>query len=283
MAGKRKERQSSKKDSQEVWTDAEQEIVEVHNYAQILQQRETLLSKDLTELDSAPHTPDSKKSKNEPSLLDLQNNVVRLLTEKINERADGLEKIIKKNSDGIEALQKSTEFLSREINDIKAELTGLKTSSSTHDKKILDLEAKVNEMERYRRRWNLRLYGLDEREGEDIKKKVVDICAAVLPDERGKFVTEIDVVHRVGRRLDVIQKPRAVILLFRSRHIRDLLWKSAKTSSFLKEKKLRFAEDLTAVDKEIRSQLWPSVEAARKEGKRALLGSGRLWTGRRYL
>lgn len=249
--------------------DAEQDPVEVHNYTQIHQQRETLLSKGLTEIDSAPHTPDSKKPKNEPSLVDLQNNIVRILTEKINERADGLEKIIKKNSDGIEALQKSTEFLSREINDVKADLTGLKSSSGSHDKKILDLEAKVNEMERYRRRWNLRLYGLDEHEGEDIKQKVVDICAAVLPDEKGKFATEIDVVHRVGRKLDLMQKPRAVILLFRSRHVRDLLWKSAKKSSFLKEKKLRFAEDLTAVDKEIRSQLWPSVEAARKEGRRA--------------
>lgn len=111
--------------------------------------------------------------------------------------------------------------MSREINNIKAELTGLKTSSSIHDKKILDLEAKVNEKERYRRCWNLKL--LDKREGEDIKQKVKDICAAVLPDEKGKFVSEIDVVHCVGRRLDVIQKPRPVILLFRSRHIRDLL------------------------------------------------------------
>lgn len=45
--------------------------------------------------------------------------------------------------------------------------------------------------------------------------------------------------------------------------------KSAKKSNFLKEKKLRFAEDLMAVDRETRSQLWPSVEAARKEGRRA--------------
>lgn len=171
--------------------DAEQEILEVHSYAQIPQQRETLLPKALTELDSVPHSPDSKRSKNEPSLLDLQNNIVRILTEKNYEKADGLEKIIKKNSDGIEALQKSTEFLSREINDIKADLTGLKKSTGSHDKKILDLDAKVNEMERYRRRWNLRLYGLDQHEGEDIKWKVVDVCAAVLPEEKEKLAIEI--------------------------------------------------------------------------------------------
>lgn len=47
----------------------------------------------------------------------------------------------------------------------KADLTRLKTLSSSHDKKTVDLEVKVNEMERYRRRCNLRLYGLDEHEG----------------------------------------------------------------------------------------------------------------------
>lgn len=113
--------------------------------------------------------------------------------------------------------------MSCELNDIKADLTGLKTSSITHEKKILDLEVKVNEMERYRRHWNLRLHGLAEQEGEDIKQKVMDICTAVLPEERGKLAAEIDVVHRVGRRLNVNQRPRAVILLFRSRHFRDLL------------------------------------------------------------
>lgn len=53
------------------------------------------------------------------------------------------EKIIKENSDD----QISTEFLSREINNIKSDLTGLKSSSGSHDKKILDLETKVNKMD----------------------------------------------------------------------------------------------------------------------------------------
>lgn len=42
MAGKRKERQSSKNEPQEMWMNAEQEIMEVHNYAQIHQQHETI-------------------------------------------------------------------------------------------------------------------------------------------------------------------------------------------------------------------------------------------------
>lgn len=98
---------------------------------------------------------------------------------------------------------------------------------------IINAALNVNEMERYRRRWNLRFHGLVEHEGEDITQKVIDICAAVLPEEKGKFTAEIDVVHRMGWRFNVNQRPRAVILLFRSRHIRDLLWKSAKKSFFV--------------------------------------------------
>lgn len=48
-----------------------------------------VLSQGLIDFVSALHT-DSKKTKNEPSLVDLQNNIVRILTEKNYERADGL-------------------------------------------------------------------------------------------------------------------------------------------------------------------------------------------------
>lgn len=43
--------------------------------------------------------------------------------------------------------------------------------------------------------------------------KVMDICTAVLPDEKGKFATETDMFHCVGRKLDMIQKARAEILV----------------------------------------------------------------------
>lgn len=47
------------------------------------------------------------------------------------------------------------------------------------------------------------------------------------------------------------------------------MWRKAKSSSFLTDNKLRFTEDLTAADKALREKLWPLIDAAKKEGKRA--------------
>lgn len=86
------------------------------------------------------------------------------------------------------------------------------------------MEQKLNDAERYNRRWNLRLYGVPERSEEDFKAVVT---------------------------------------------ARDLVWRSAKANEYLHRKHLRFKEDLTAADKETRTKLWPIVEKARKEEKRA--------------
>ncbi len=60
-----------------------------------------------------------------------------------------------------------------------------------------------------------------------------------------------------------------MIIRFLSRSERDLVWKLSKANNLLSIKHLRFKEDLTAADKEARKKLWPLVEKARKEGKRA--------------
>lgn len=64
-------------------------VVDMHSYARPQ-------SPDCVPLpDSMPSTPAPKKGRPEPTLAELQENVVRLLVDKINERADDLEKLIK--------------------------------------------------------------------------------------------------------------------------------------------------------------------------------------------
>lgn len=54
-----------------------------------------------------------------------------------------------------------------------------------------------------------------------------------------------------------------------SRTHRDKIWKDAKISAILKETKIKIIEDLTHEAKDARNKLWPLVEQARKEGKKA--------------
>ncbi|RXN17132.1 general transcription factor II-I repeat domain-containing 2-like protein [Labeo rohita] len=64
-------------------------------------------------------------------------------------------------------------------------------------------------------------------------------------------------------------KPRGIILQFTMRHFRDALWKAAKNSPYLTKHHLRLAEDLFPEDRERRNKLWPLVEKARQQGRRA--------------
>ncbi len=151
----------------------------------------------------------------------------------------------------------------------------MKNCNSTvnlNNTKISELEQKLNETERYQRRWNLRLYGIPEQSDENIKLKVSNICAAVVSDSSVAIQDDIDIAHHLGK-LD--NRPRPVIIHFVRRSTRDLVWRQAKHSNYLRNHKLRFTEDLTQADRMLRMKLWPLVEAARKEGKRALFVGGR--------
>lgn len=53
------------------------------------------------------------------------------------------------------------------------------------------------------------------------------------------------------------------------------MWKAAKKNPLLQKKGLRFAEDLTKEDRNNRKKLWPSIKAARDEGKNAYFVGGK--------
>lgn len=197
---------------------------------------------------SAPDTPakpKEKKQKAEISLADLQNNIVST----INERADNLESMITKNAVSFEALKKSIDFFFAEVESLKTDMREVKTASERHDQQIIELQLKLNEAERYGRRWNLRLHGVPEGNPEDIKAKIINICCAMVPGSQQKITDDIDIVHRLGRYQETSTRPRTTIIRLTNRSTRDFLWRMAKKSEYLKTNKLRFADDLTAETK----------------------------------
>lgn len=185
----------------------------------------------------------------------------------LEKKADALEKLIEHNAASINALKENAEFIFQEIQDMKKDETIVKKASADHEKRISELEDKVNDAERYQRCWNLRLHGLPEQEGEDIKQQVEEICWAVAPGLENLLHLHIDVSHRVGRRSE--DRIRPIITRLTSRATREMVWKNAKNADYLTSRKIRFGEDLTSRDKETRNKLWPHIEAARKEGKMA--------------
>uniref|UniRef100_A0A1A8VGD5 Endonuclease/exonuclease/phosphatase domain-containing protein n=1 Tax=Nothobranchius furzeri TaxID=105023 RepID=A0A1A8VGD5_NOTFU len=93
------------------------------------------------------------------------------------------------------------------------------------------------------------------------------LFVALAPEDKEKLDFLVDTVHRVGVVRDNSIRP--VIIQFTMRAFRIKIWKVSRDNNTLKEKKLFLKEDLTQADRMERNRLWPIVEEARKQGKRA--------------
>ncbi|KAK7929672.1 hypothetical protein WMY93_006067 [Mugilogobius chulae] len=216
------------------------------------------------EAGSASSTPEAKKGRVEPSLYIILQEI-RACRKDMSDCKEDLAKKIDENKATIKELITNSEFYYKELQETQTRVTTVEKNTLQHEKKIAYLEEKSNENERYMRRWNLRLYGLPEEEGENVKKRMTDICCTVAPDAGETLHLFIDICHRLGRKQDNMTRP--VIIRFVSRTMRDHIWRRSKDAEILKTRKLRFKEDLTSTDKAIRSLLWPKIEEARKQGK----------------
>lgn len=138
------------------------------------------------------------------------------------------------------------------------------------DRRLLERETKIEETQRYSRRWNSKLVNLPEATNEtteDTRKQVFNILGHIAPDDGNRMGFLIDTVHRIGRPREG-KSARPVIIQFTMRTFRQKIWKESLSVQVMKERKLRFAEDLTYREKQCRKKLWPLVEKARKEGKK---------------
>lgn len=211
----------------------------------------------------SPSTPDAKKGKKTLSLEEVHEDIIRTL----NTCTDSLLSKIEKNANSIQDVDEKLNALFVDMEEMKETVRAVKQNTSEQETRIKTLEEKLNDLEAYQRRWNLRLYGVPEEKGENIKKKVSDICGSVAPEVANALQVHLDVCHRLGVREE--KRHRPIIIRFSSRDVKEGIWRAAKDSDFLKARKLRFALDLTSKDKEARMALWPQVEAARKDGMRA--------------
>ena len=119
-----------------------------------------------------------------------------------------------------------------------------------------ELKEKVVEAERYKRRWNLKVSGLKERDGEDILENVEGLLLKLWTEG---IEDVIDSVHRVGRKQD--DRSRQVQQQFVRRRHRDEVWKKTKDSSFCRDHGLRSAQDFTTEDRQARDQNKPEMLA----------------------
>ncbi|GAA6093202.1 uncharacterized protein LOC107568975 [Tachysurus ichikawai] len=205
--------------------------------------------------DSCPNTPSKNQAppknftsakEKELSLSNVQENIIRILSEKINERSDQIEKMVKQNSSNIKEVGKSLTSVHNDVMGLQKENENLKNANARLEK--------IQDQERYSRRWCLHLYRLSEQSTENVM------------EESWRYA-------RCWFRAEQLIQDR--FMRFISRTARDFIWKNSKNNGYLTTNGLRFKEDLTASDREARNRLWSAVEKAKKEGKNAYFSGAR--------
>lgn len=186
----------------------------------------------------------------------------------------------------VSAIEKTTELTSAKLDSLATSVQQLIVDVNSHDERLslmekemqalkdenATLKSNIAEAQRYTRQWSLKLHGLKEKDGENVRRITIDALAKVAPDVQDQLDRVVDVVHRLGRKSappNTIQK-RPIVILFSMRRYRDEIWRAAKNSRFLLDNALRISELISPEDKAAREKLWPRVKKAREEGKRAV-------------
>lgn len=193
---------------------------------------------------------------------------IRQLTDKI----DTLGSQLQQNSGMLANIAKAVEFNAAEIKDCQARLRSTENEVAAFKKDRAELLERVLELERYKRRWNLKIRGLKEKDGENTRDVVTSLLVKISPSWASSINHIVDSVHRLGRPME--NKTRQVIIQFTQRMHRDELWRITKDSAICKEFRIAFIEDLCKADRESRAAVWPKIQQARAEGKRAYYRGG---------
>lgn len=232
---------------------------------------------DFPSLPNTPMKPPSKKGRGESA-----DDIISKLSELINTRSDKLESMVAVNTSHIAGLREKLNSVCDDVNEVKTKVSQVESSLLKESNRIGALESRITELERYSRRWNLKLHGMSENiDDKNVRREVVGICQKLLPEHTDRLPDVIDTVHRVG--VKKINSARGVIIQFSSRIHRAAVWAAAKNSAYLRENGLRFREDLCKADRESRMKLWPLVDEARKAGKIAYFVAGRAFVEKKEI
>lgn len=245
----------------------------------------------LLTLPDTPEKPLSKKSKRDESVSHAVpskgNEDVLAAIRKLSLKHDAsfqkisvIEKTTHATSRELESLSVTVKQLVSDVGENKKELCRLRNEIQRLQKDNGTLKTALNESRRYNWRSFLKLHGLKEQEGEDVRQRVIEVLQQVAPTFSASLDAGVDVVHRLGPKAG---KCRSVIILFSLRRVRDAIWQAARKCRFLRDSKLTITEPVPPEDRAAREKLWPLVLKARQDGKKASFRSSyALIDGKRF-
>ena len=184
-----------------------------------------------------------------------------------------IESVISK-IDEIDNLKPKVEKLEEEVGNMKQSVN----TTFTETRKLFqecneELKRRVERLERYSRDFNIRVVGVVEQDGEDCLLIIRNYLTLLgFQDDLG----EIENAHRTGRKRE--EKPRNTIVKLYSRPFKRVLLRVAKNQENKQALNgVRFVEDFTPYDFEIRKRALPIMKDAFDQGKKVRFTRGKLF------
>lgn len=216
---------------------------------------------------SPAKSPPSKKTKKKNESGDFADilNAIQELSSKQDatfQKLISIENLTEATTKAVDNLSLVVQKLVSDVNEHSEKMCRIARDITELQSSDKDVRSRIEQLERYSRRWCLKVHGVPETKNENLQLTVLNILDHVAPDIRGKLSDALDVMHRVGKRNED-GGHRSIIIRFSTRSVRDIIWKAAKDNAYLKESRLRISEALIPADAAARAKLWPAVKKAR--------------------
>ena len=204
--------------------------------------------------------PNKMKSTQEQSL----DNLVDVIT-KLTTKVDDFGTQLRETATMVSSITRLVEINTADIKECRAKIKNFDQDIPKIIQENKELKERITELERYKRRWNLKIHGIEEKDNEQIREEVIQILSKIAPQWTPNLGTIVDSVHRLGKREN--GRNRQVIIQFVMRYHCDEIWRMTKNSKFCKEAGIRFKRDFCKADRDARAAAWPKMEQARAAGK----------------
>ncbi|KAK3868779.1 hypothetical protein Pcinc_025817 [Petrolisthes cinctipes] len=188
----------------------------------------------------------------------------------VNQMNDQIKKLEGKFSD----LTVSLEFTQREVDEL---ISDIKEQTKSSHEKIKQLEERINHQEDYIRKKNVRISGVEERDGNETWEQSVKTVTSMLQDKLQLEGLELERAHRVGARQDA--NPRTIVARFSRYCDREAAMRNARK---LKGTNIFLDDDLCPASQAIKNAQMPQLKQAKAQGKIAFFRHTKLIIRERY-
>ena len=153
------------------------------------------------------------------------------------------------------------------IQQLESDKTALQSTVDNLKEKIDQLNDRCDDQEDRSRRSNLRFDNVPETENETWEKSA-DIVTNLIKKLNLPEEVPLERVHRVGKLNGARQGPRTIIAKFARSRDRETVYRSRHMKAW-KDTGISMKEDLSKGSRDKRTEKWPELQQAWKEGKRA--------------